>query len=177
MMPCTLNKRPNRITVLNESTKQILSNFTPINFYFTEFELVHYSLIDWLSYACQASFRLVDSTASKKRIVHLDSEIELFQFHFVLCRGLRCNVMHIWTSYIAGDLKGMKVYANRVIACLIWPHFIERAEVYNFVLQCFYFIINETLEYLKMNKKVWMCKICWIIKISFTDVVFLNSIR
>lgn len=49
MMPCTLNKRPNRITVLNESTKQILSNFTPINFYFTEFELVHYSLIDWLS--------------------------------------------------------------------------------------------------------------------------------
>lgn len=110
MMPCTLNKRPNRITVLNESTKQILSNFTPINFYFTEFELVHYSLIDWLSYACQASFRLVDSTASKKRIVHLDSEIELFQFHVVLCRGLRCNVMHIWTSYIAGDLKGMKVY-------------------------------------------------------------------
>lgn len=95
-----------------KAQKQILSNFTPINFYYTEFELVHYSLIDWLSYACQASFRLVDSTASKKRIVHLDSEIELFQFHFVLRRGLRCNVMHIWTSYIAGDLKGMKVHVH-----------------------------------------------------------------
>lgn len=42
-----------------KAQKQILSNSTPINFYFTEFELVHYSLIDWLSYACQASFRLI----------------------------------------------------------------------------------------------------------------------
>lgn len=138
-----------------KAQKQILSNFTPINFYYTEFELVHYSLIDWLSYACQASFRLVDSTASKKRIVHLDSEIELFQFHFVLPRiKMQCNAhLNKLHSRRFERNESTCTYANRVIACIILPHFIERAEVYNFVLQCFYFIINEKLEYLKMNKK------------------------
>lgn len=130
-----------------KAQKQILSNFTPIDFYFTEFELVHYSLIDWLSYACQASFRLVDSTASKKRIVHLDSAVSV-SLRIMPGIKMQCNAhLNKLHSRRFERNESICTYANRVIACLIWPHFIERAEVYNFVLQCFYFIINETLEY------------------------------
>lgn len=164
-----------------KAQKQILSNSTPINFFFTEFELVHYSLIDWLSYACQASFRLI-GWLNRFKETHCASWLRNWavSVSLRLMPGIKmqCNA-HLNKLHSSRFERNESIctYANRVIACLISPHFIERAEVYNFVLQCFYFIINEKLEYLKMNEKVWICKICWIIKISFTDVVFLNSIR
>lgn len=140
-----------------KAQKQILSNFTPINFYYTEFELVHYSLIDWLSYACQASFRLI-GWLNRFKETHCASWLRNWavsvSLRFMPGIKMQCNAhLNKLHSRRFERNESTCTYANRVIACLISPHFIERAEVYNFVLQCFYFIINEKLEYLKMNKK------------------------
>lgn len=149
-----------------KAQKQILSNFTPINFYFSEFELVHYSLIDWLSMPGKLSIGWLNCfkethCASWLRNWAVSVSLRLMPGIKMQCNA-HLNKLH---SRRFERNESIWTYANRVIACLIWPHFIERAEVYNFVLQCFYFIINEKLEYLKMNKKIWMCKICWMVKI------------
>lgn len=158
-----------------KAQKQILSNFTPIKFYFTEFELV------WLAELCMPG-KLSIGWLNRFKETHCASWLRnwavLVSLRLIPGIKMQCNAhLHKLHSRRFERNESICTYANRVIACLILPHFIERAEVYNFVLQCFYFIINEKLEYLKMNEKVWMCKICWIINISFTDVVFLNSIR
>lgn len=157
-----------------KAQKQILSNFTPINFYFTEFELVHYSLIDWLSMPGKLSIGWLNCfkethCASWLRNSAVSVSLRLMPGIKMQCNA-HLNKLHKEWKYmnICKQSDSVPNFASFYRTC---------GGLYNFVLQCFYFIINEKLEYLKMNKKIWMCKICWIIKISFTDVVFLNSIR
>lgn len=68
-------------------------------------------------------------TASKKRIVNLDSGIELFQWSisFRLMPGL----LHILINKLHSCIfeRNESTLANKVILFLMLPHFIERQQI------------------------------------------------
>lgn len=145
-----------------KAQKQILSNFTPINFYFSEFELVHYSLIDWLSMPGKLSIGWLNCFKETHCASWLRNWAVSVSLRLMPGIKMQCNA-HLNKLHSRRFERNLCKQSDSV------PNFASFYRTcggpYNFVLQCFYFIINEKLEYLKMNKKIWMCKICWMVKI------------
>lgn len=70
---------------------------------------------------------LTQRTASKKRIVNLDSGIELVSISFRLMPGL----LHILINTLHSCIfeRNESTLANKVILFLMLPHFIERQQI------------------------------------------------